>query len=159
MTSRQPVAPMAANEGALAMTQTCESTSHPTPTRRRASTPLPVLISIPNLATASRSPRPRPRRRRLRREVRVAGYALLAILPFSMAFLAFGADGLSPLAATSSVEHRATSTELDIRQAPVISLAPLEPVITVRRDLDTPVILPGILLPADTPEESSDGGH
>ena len=42
----------------------------------------------------------------------------------------------------------------------MISLEPLEPVIvTVHRELNTPVILPGILLPADTPEESSDGGH
>jgi hypothetical protein len=95
----------------------------------------------------------------LRREVRITGYALLAILPLPMAFFAFGSDGLSPLAATLTVEHRAGSTEPDLRQAPVISIAPLEPVITVQRDLSPPVILPGILLPADAPEESSDGGH
>ena len=141
------------------MTQTRESTSHPTPTRRRASAPLPVLISIPNLATASRKPQAATRRRRLRREVRVAGYALLAILPPSMAFLAFGGDGRSPLSASLAAEPRATSTEADARRAPVISLAPLEPVITLQRDLNTPVILPGYLLPADTPEESSNGGH
>ena len=141
------------------MTQTCEPSTLLTPTRRGPSTAPPVLISVPNLAPASRGPRPRVRRRRLRREIRVAGYALLAILPLSTAFVTFGGDKLPPLAPRLTAEHRVASVERGDRQAPVISLAPLEPVVSVRRDLDAPVILPGYLLPADTPEESSDGGH
>jgi hypothetical protein len=142
------------------MTQTCETSNLLTPTRPRPSQALPVLISIPNLATTSRGHRPRTRRRRLRREVRVAGYFLLAILPASMAFVAFAGERLPTLAAGLTVERRATSAEPALRPAAVISLEPLEPVIVnVRRGLEAPVILPGYLLPADTPEESSDGGH
>ena len=157
MNVRQPVEPKSANEGALAMTQTCELTTRPTPARRRTSAPLPVLISIPNLSVVgTRSPRTRVRRRRLRREVRVAGYALLAIFPLSMAFVTLGVDKFPPLTARLVIEHRATSTETSTLQAPMISL---DPVITVQRDRETPVFLPGYLLPADAPEESSDGGH
>jgi hypothetical protein len=142
------------------MTQTRAIVNHPTPARPRTFEALPVLISIPNLATAGRGPRPRSRRRRLRREVRVAGYFLLAILPASMAFVAFAGERLPTLAAGLTVERQATSAEPSVRRAAVISLEPLEPmVVTVRRELEAPVILPGYLLPADTAEESSDGGH
>ena len=143
------------------MTQTHEPLNLLTPIRPRPAEALPVLISIPNLATASRGPRPRTRRR-LRRELRVAGYVLLAIMPVSMALVAFGGERLPTLAAGLTVERRATSVSAEpaARPAAVISLEPLEPVIvTVRRELPAPVILPGILLPADTSEESSDGGH
>ena len=146
------------------MTQTRETSNLLTPTRPRPAEALPVLISIPNLATSARGPRPRARRRRLRREVRVAAYVLLAILPASMALVAFGGERLPTMAAGLTVECRdasaSTSAETTSRPAAVISLEPLEPVVvTVHQDLDAPVILRGDLLPADTPEESSDGGH
>jgi hypothetical protein len=142
------------------MTQTCELTTLTIPGRRRPSTALPVLISIPNIAPAARARRPRPRaRRRLRREVRAVGYALLVIMPLSMAFATFGGDKLPPLASNRIAEDPATSAEGPTRRASVISLAPLEPVVTVQGEFEAPVFLPGYLLPADTPEESSDGGH
>ncbi len=144
------------------MTQTCELSNRLTPARRRPSAALPVLISIPKLATSCRGRRPQARRRRLRREIRVAGYAFLAILPASMALVAFGGERLPTLAAGLTVERRAASAsdESAPRPAAVISLEPLEPVVvTVRRELDAPVILPGYLLPAEPPEESRDGGH
>jgi hypothetical protein len=144
------------------MTQTHETQYLLTPTRRRPVAAPPVLISIPNLATPSRGPR--TRRRRLRREIRLVGYALLAILPVSMALVSFAGERLPTTAAGLSIERQeslaSTEAEPAVRRVAVISLEPLEPVVvTVRRELPTPVILPGILLPADTPEESSDGGH
>lgn len=132
------------------MTQTFETSNLMTLTRPRPAEALPVLISIPNLASLTRTTRPRPRRR-LRREVRLAGYALLALIPASMGFVAFG-GGLP-------IEGRLAPGVVTPLRASVISLAPLEPVVTVGRDLDAPVILQGYLLPVDTSEESSDGGH
>lgn len=143
------------------MTQTHQYTDLPTLTRPRPTEALPVLISIPSLLTARRGARPKGRRR-LRREVRIAAYALLAILPGSLALVALGGERLPTLAAGLTVEGRAASSqdEPGPRSACLISLEPLEPVVvTVRGELEAPVILPGILLPADTPEESSDGGH
>ena len=144
------------------MTQTHETPILLTPTRRRHASALPVLISIPNLAMSNRGSR--TRRRRLRREIRVVGYALLAILPVSMALVSFAGERLPTMAAGLTIERQDSSAsnpaEPSVRRVAVISLEPLEPVVvTVRRELPTPVILPGILLPADTPEESSDGGH
>jgi hypothetical protein len=144
------------------MTQTLETSNLLITTRPRAFEALPVLISIPNLATSGRGARPKVRRRRLRREVRVAGYVLLAILPASMALVAFAGERLPTMAAGLTVERRDASAETATapRSAGVISLEPLEPVVvTVHRELEAPVTLPGYLLPADTPEESSDGGH
>jgi hypothetical protein len=161
-TFRRPVAPKPANEGAFAMTETLETSNLLITTRPRAFEALPVLISIPNLATSGRGARPKVRRRRLRREVRVAGYVLLAILPASMALVAFGGERPPTMAAGLTVERRGDSADHSIapRPTPSISLEPLEPmVVTVHRELEAPVILPGYLLPADTSEESSDGGH
>jgi len=144
------------------MTQTLETANSLTLSRPRAFEALPVLISIPNLAITSRGVRPKVRRRRLRREVRLAGYALLAILPVSMALVALAGDRWSPRAPGLTVERRGGLVESSTNRPPTcsISLEPLEPVIVnVHRELEAPVILPGYLLPADTSEESSDGGH
>jgi hypothetical protein len=91
----------------------------------------------------------------------VAGYLLLALLPASMAYFVLGGERLPTLAVGLSVEAReaADADEIVPRRAAMISIEPLEPVISVRRDVDAPVILPGYLLPADAAEESSDGGH
>jgi hypothetical protein len=141
------------------MTETCELSTRPTPARQRPSAALPVLISIPKIAVDSRSPRLRVRRRRLRREVRAVGYALLIFFPLSMAWFTFG-GGKRPAEASSLVVDRpVNSAGVSTSTAPMISLAPLEPVVTVQRDVDAPVFLPGYLLPADPAEESSDGGH
>ena len=145
------------------MTQTCCETSIlPTPARRRTTAALPVLIQIPKLGPSPRAFRRPARRRRLRREVRVAGFALLALLPIAFTLFTFGGDRLPPARAASlTVEHSEAPDEPEpaTRKPGVISLAPLEPVVTIRRELDAPVFLPGYLLPADAPEESSDGGH
>jgi hypothetical protein len=135
------------------MIQTCEPKTRSTPARRR-SAPLPVLISIPTLETASQPRRVRVRRRRLRREVRVAGYALLILMPLSMAFATFTGDKRPFLTASPLPEHAETA---DPQTS--ISLSPLEPIVAADRQADEPVILPGLLLPVDASEESSDGGH
>jgi hypothetical protein len=116
--------------------------------------PLPVLISVPTIATGSRPLRGRVRRRRLRREVRVVGYALLILMPLTMAFATFAGDRRPFL----SVNPPAESSESTDRQAS-ISLSPLEPIVAADRQAVAPVILPGVLLPVDASEESSDGGH
>lgn len=145
------------------MTQTYETTHATTmPARRRPAGPLPVLISVPDLAPPRQVTRvtSRPRaRRRLRREVRVAGYLLLALLPASMAFFVLGGERLPTLAVGLTAQAREPADEAAPRRAAMISIEPLEPVISVRRSMDAPVILPGYLLPADAVEESSDGGH
>ena len=103
---RQPVAPMSANEGALAMTQTLEDAE----TLRLRSGGGPSRGPPgPDLGAEADDPRPtglgRRGRRRLRREVRVAAYALLAILPASMALVAFSGERLPTLAAGLTVER------------------------------------------------------
>jgi hypothetical protein len=138
------------------MTQTFETPTLPTQSRPLPIGALPILISVPKLTAHVRGPRPCGRRR-LRREVRVAACALLALLPVSMALVAFAGNRLPTLAAGLTI---AGPDEATPRPTAVISLEPLEPVVvTVRRELEPPVILPGILLPVDTTEESSDGGH
>jgi hypothetical protein len=143
-------------EGAQVMTQTQDTTTLLTPARRRSVSVVPVLIQIPKLEP-SRAPRRRVRRRRLRREVRVAGYLLLASLPVTIAFASLGGYRVSPLSA-SSVAIRSESEASTSREVPAVSLS-LEPVSSVSRDLEAPVFLPGILLPADSTEEAGDGGH
>src|SRR4051794_23943883 len=107
------------------MTQTCETAILPTPARRRAAAALPVLIEIPNIAVAAQAPRVRARRRRLRREVRLAGYALLAIFPLSLAVVSVGSDRLRPLSTGRTAAGPAGSDPVPnpTRPAPLISLA------------------------------------
>jgi hypothetical protein len=145
------------------MIQTCEPKTRTSPARRRPSAPLPILISIPTLATGPRAPRTRVRRRRLRREVRVAVYLLLILMPLSMAFATLTADR-RPFLTSSPVAEKVELSE----PLPAVSLSPLEPIVVNERQVeepvslrqaDEPVILPGLLLPVDAPEESSDGGH
>jgi hypothetical protein len=99
------------------------------------------------------------RRRRLRREVRVAGYALLILLPLSMALATFAGERRPFLTSSQPVvENPATRPQVVELQAPV-SLSPLEPILAADRQADASIVLPGVLLPVDAPEESSDGGH
>ncbi len=141
------------------MIQTCEPKPRTAPARRRSSAPLPVLISIPNIAPATRTPKGRVRRRRLRREVRIVGYALLIVLPLSMALATFAGDRRSfPVSGKLVVDHQASAAPAVELQAPV-SLSPLEPIATFDREERGPVILPGVVIPVDDLEEPSDGGH
>lgn len=135
------------------MTQTLETPTMLSPTRRRPRPALPVLIRIPTLAPSGASRRRTPRRR-LRREVRVAALALLSILPLTLSIFALAGDRVIPRAAPVAADGEA----LGRPGAPSITIS-LEPVVTVRRDLETPVFLPGYLLPVEAAEESSDGGH
>lgn len=137
------------------MTQNPDTTTLPLPTRRRAVSAVPVLIRIPDLA-APALPRRRAHRRRLRREFRVAGYALLATLPIVLALSALSGDRLPRLSASSLTVAADPGTR--IREVPAISLS-LEPVGPGHRDPEAPVSLPGILLPADSTEEDAHGGH
>lgn len=141
------------------MIQTCEPKTRTSPARRRTSA-LPVLISIPNLAQPSRNPRVRVRRRRLRREVRVAGYLLLILLPLSMALATFAGDRRPfQTSAELVVEPPVTRVASIELQAP-ISITTLEPsTADDRQPVDEPVVLPALSLPVVAPEESSDGGH
>ena len=138
------------------MIQTQDTTALMTPALRRSVSAVPVLIQIPNLGPM-RAPQRRVRRRRLRREVRVAGYLLLAILPISVAFASLGGYRLSPLAA-SSLTIPPESEAPTSREVPAVSLS-LEPISPVSRDFEASVFLPGTLLPADSTEEGGDGGH
>jgi hypothetical protein len=146
--------------------------------------PAPVLILVPHVrpkpirrssraGSTARSPRlrgVRRPRRRLRRSVRVAGYALLALLPFLL--------GLSHLTDARSLRHpgarllslpahRSGSEALDrgtdpgawistsaATTSPAPILLSIEPVGTaVDSEIETPVVFPGYLLPDDYHEE------
>ena len=82
------------------------------------------------------------------------GYLLLALLPISLAFASIGAGRLTRLAASSLT----ASAEAEAFANPEVSLS-LEPVASAPREQETPVFLPGILLPADSIEEDGDGRH
>ncbi len=145
------------------MTQTQERPIDLTPARRRPLPPAPVLIRIPAVAEAH-APKRRARRRRLRREVRVVACFLLAALPLPLVLARSGGDtrpASAPAprgpALRAGVGGDRAGGELS---PPVISIS-LEPIFsTPSRDLaESRVFLSGQLLPADTPEESSHGGH
>lgn len=138
------------------MTQILATTRLPIPARRRAARAVPILIQIPDLAGSRAAGRP-VRRRRLRREVRVAGYALLGLLPIWLAIATLGGDRLPRLAASS----RTAAAEADsgsIREVPTVSLS-LEPMSSGPIDLEAPVVLPVLLQPVAPTEEDADGRH
>ena len=142
------------------MLQTCEPRTRSNPARRR-SAPVPVLIAIPAVSLNTRAPRGRVRRRRLRREVRVAGYALLILLPITMALATLASDRRA-LARPGSLEGD------DAPLAQVASSVRLEAPISLSSDELTPpaepapavrVFLPGVVVPVEASEEPSHGGH
>ncbi len=143
------------------MTQTQDPRPTIAPARRRASSPVPVLIQIPAIARGTRPSStmgrvvPR-RRRRLRREFRLAGYALLLLLPVGMALSLLGGDR-RPALVVSGPGH---ASDLDAAPLPETIAITLDPVVIPPCEAaEPPVILPGYLLPADSTEESKDGGH
>jgi len=123
-------------------------------------------------------PSSRPARRRLRREVRVAGGALLVFVPL-VCVCTLGWQSLSSqLLAASIVDATARPRiqhagrqdrtfrtwlanspvvePIDVPSAVVLSIEP--PVVPPESDTEVPVILPGYVLPDDSLEESSHAG-
>ena len=148
--------------------------------------PAPVLILVPHVRPSSThclsfagstaaSPRPRGvrrPRRRLRRQVRVAGYTLLGLLPLLLAWSRWtDAQSIrhpwSRLLLLPSHQHRSGREAPDggtepgawnsasaVTTSPAPVLLSIEPVGTaVDSDTETPVVFPGYLLPDDHHEE------
>ena len=116
-----------------------------------------LLIEVPEVRSKVRPARPaqfasvrgqnRPRgRRRLRREVRLSGCVLAALLPtiLAMSFL-----------------HRSATAETAAEKSapPVISLSLEAHGVNVQAEPQAPVVFPGYLLPVDGGEESSHAGR
>jgi hypothetical protein len=122
-------------------------------------------------------PSSRPPRRRLRREVRVAGCALLAFLPLvSVCTLGWQSRSSQLLAASVSdatarphVQHAAQDRrdrarlanslvveQIGLPSEVVLSIEPA--VVAPESDTEVPVVLPGYVLPDDSLEESSHAG-
>ncbi len=138
------------------------------PARRRELPSAPVLIRVP-IVIASRASKAPVRRRRLRREARVAGYLLMLAGSTALAYLGLGGHRLPSIAASSfGVAARVDPAEGSdggagdpARNPPAISLS-LEPVLAAhqgREFVEGPVLLSGQLLPVDSHEEPSHGGH
>lgn len=144
------------------MTQIMEPSTCSTPARRRALPAAPILIRVPALSSAMiGGVRPRQVRRRLRREVRVAGCWLLALIPPSVACITWGGTrSHSPLLAVNSPDRVASSTGSLESPQRRITLS-LEPVLAVQPHeiAESSVFLSGQLLPADTSEEPTHGGY
>ena len=146
--------------------------------------PAPVLILVPHVrpnpsrhlsvvGSTPTSPRlrgVRRRKRRSRRQVRLAGYALLGLLPFLLGWSHWtdaqfirhsGSRLLSLPTHQSGREARDGGTDPEAwisastaTTSPVPVLLSIEPVGTaVDSDTETPVVLPGYLLPDDHREE------
>lgn len=143
------------------MTQTQERPLLVIPASRRESPAVPVLIRVPMMAGSTRNPvirlQPR-RRRRLRREVRLVAMLLLCVLPISAGVYAFG--GLRAVSSPTLVAALPNSGD-EILSEPMLSIQH-EPIVTLSaptRENEVPVVLPGYLLPAESTEETSHGGH
>lgn len=118
----------------------------------------PVLIQVPALTARGRRPtRPLRRRRRLRREIRIAGSAVLLGLPLAAAALIFGgarSAALPPDEGTRSFAPAGAEAPPRVSIAMPIETDPPIP----RRDLVPPVQLPDYVLPDDGSEEATHAG-
>jgi hypothetical protein len=125
----------------------------------------PVLIQVPALRTPGARTPARPsartamrRRRRLRKEVRIAGSALLLGTPVACALMFLFAGDPEPAgvpARLMGIEGFASADEIPRPPAPVA------PVITVPRPTgaaDAPVVLPAYVLPDDGSGEPTHAG-
>ena len=143
------------------MIQISEPSICSTPARRRALPVAPILIRVPALSSAAiGGAGPQARRRRLRREVRVAGCWLLALIPPSVACATWGGTRPHSLLAVNSPGRPASVAGLPESPQRTITLS-LEPVRAAQpfEASDSPVFLSGQLLPADTSEEPTHGGY
>jgi hypothetical protein len=149
---------------------------------RPGDAPAPVLIRVPALAGSRPHVRVRParlrprpvvgvpaRRRRLRREVRVAGSALLFCVPMAFGLLTFwgpprsSAGASAPSASIAASPAVAPQAESAARReaSPPLATISFEPLVEPTRPEDpkVPVVRPaGYLLPDDGPEESAHAG-
>jgi hypothetical protein len=135
-----------------------------------------MLLSEPPSAVVLRFRRARRVRRRLRREVRVAGLALLAFLPLPLAaalapWVSHPPGSLASsrvlLIATSPergdlplLDHRAglwsSATETSSTSPVLLSIEPVGS--APDSDAESPVVFPGYLLPDDSHEELAHEG-
>ncbi|MGA2699758.1 MAG: hypothetical protein ABSH35_01495 [Isosphaeraceae bacterium] len=144
----------------------------------------PVLILVPHVrpnstrrlkfagstATSPRLREVRRPRRRLRRQVRVAGYTLLGLLPLLLAWshwtdaqsiqhpgsrlLSLPSHRSGGEAPDGGTDHGAWNSASGVTTSPTPVLLSIEPVGTaVDSDTETPVVFPGYLLPDDHHEE------
>jgi len=146
--------------------------------------PAPVLILVPHVrpnstgrckfagstATSPRLRDVRRPRRRLRRQLRVAGYALLGLLPLLLAWshwidaqsirhtgsrlLSLPSHRSGRAAPDGGTDPGAWISASAVTASPAPVLLSIEPVGTaVDSDTETPVVFPGYLLPDDHHEE------
>jgi hypothetical protein len=118
-------------------TETCAllgpSPTRDTMTNRIETTVVPVLIQVPALSASARRAALRPvgrrRRRRLRREVRVAGSALLFGVPLAWGLLAFWGGRPDAVASTAPCppDYSAVSISLDVEAPPRVVLEDVVP--------------------------------
>lgn len=108
---------------------------------------LPVLIQVPALSRRGRPLTRRTKGRRLRREVRVAGTALLCGVPMAWMLLVLGVGRSEVVAAP----ERPAFTVSDDPPMVTISLEP-------SRELGPPVVLESIIPDLDTEEAFNAGG-
>jgi hypothetical protein len=129
---------------------------------------VPVLIEVPALRPARprpghsrRRPPSGPGRRRLRREIRVAGYALLSVLPLALASASLLGGRQAAVFGAVRAAARGGSVGSDLARAlapPAISIT-IEPAgLSAPAEPEPPVVFPGYLLPDDGPEESAHAG-
>jgi hypothetical protein len=125
----------------------------------------PVLIQVPALPGSTARTPIRPsgrtttrRRRRLRRELRVAGSALLLVAPLAWAALfLFGGD-TEPVGVPArlvGIEGFASAEELPRLVIPIVPMVTVPP---PARDAKGPVVLPNYVLPDDGFEEPTHAG-
>ena len=138
------------------MTQTLESSTCTTLAQRQVLPTAPILIRVPTIAATTISGARPLVRRRLRRELRVASYWMLALIPPSVACVTWGGTR-SNLVLAVNFPDRADS--VDIRQPSIsLSLAPALAV-TSSETAECSVSLSGRLLPLDASEELTHGGY
>ncbi|WP_154673637.1 hypothetical protein [Singulisphaera acidiphila] len=107
--------------------------------------------------------RPVARRRRLRREVRMAGYTLLMASPLLLASLLLwgGRPTVSMASARPPVVEARDCDAKDLAASsrpPAISIS-IEPyALTPYEEVESPVVLPGYLLPDDGCEDTHHAG-
>jgi hypothetical protein len=131
----------------------------------------PPLIQVPRYQTVRRARRPSARatawmreqyrvggqvtpRRRLRREIRLAGAALLLIAPLTFALILLA----HPRGLAMASRPESTSTPDRSIRPPAISLMIEAPHLGFRTDVEPPVVLPGYVLPDDGAEEPVHAG-
>jgi hypothetical protein len=126
------------------------------------------LIQVPALPAQGRVSRRstvRPgtnasrRRRRLRREVRVAAYALAAAAPlFLVATMLWAVQPPRTLASAAPGKLATDKDDRGTLRPPSISISIEPTILTPYAEVEPPVVFPGYLLPDDGREEPANAG-